>query len=138
MTRLKYKIPILCFAIANSIFINLSGSSDIIIISLLLFMAGYLIYKVYDIFDIATDGYLSLDSFSFIITILALCIYSTAVTVINIGLTAYIYLAILNIISGHYTAYLKYSYFDDGETWEYDPEEENEDDATNCKEDDND
>lgn len=146
MTWLKEKIPLFGFAIANAIFINLIDSSDTIIISILLLISGYIIYRIYDIFGFSTDGYISRDSLFFIGTIIALCIYCTAITVINTGYIAFIPLAIINMVSGYFAAYTKYSYFDDStyEDYMYEYEEEDDDDDStednddDCESDDDD
>lgn len=137
-TWLKEKFPLIGFAIANSLFIELADSSDTIIISILLFISGYIIFRMNDIFGFAVDGFVSLDCIFFIATILGLNVYATAITVINTGFTAFIPLAIVNIVSGYFAAYTKYSYFND-DTYEelVSGENNTEDDGSQTDDDDN-
>lgn len=109
------KLPILGMAISNAIFINYTGDTSTLIISIILFMTGYIISKIIDIFGLCDDGILFSDSLKIVGAIILLCAYSITLTVTLIGQIAFFPLAVLDIISGYFASFLQYEdeYYDD-------------------------
>ncbi len=126
MARFSKQLPLLGFAILNTIYIDYTEPSSILIISLMLFLSGYIIFKIIDIFGFCYEGIIFSDSLEIIGLITLLCIYCIAVTVKMTNQIAFIPLAILDIVSGYFAAQFRYE--DDPY---YEDEDEEDDDDNN-------
>lgn len=126
MARFSKQLPLLGFAILNTIYIDYTEPSSILIISLMLFLSGYIIFKIIDIFGFCDEGIIFSDSLEIIGLITLLCIYCIAVTVKMTNQIAFIPLAILDIVSGYFAAQFRYE--DDPY---YEDEDEEDDDDNN-------
>lgn len=119
MTRFAKQFPILGLAIANAIFIEDAKNSSILIISFIIFLAGYIIFKIVDIFGFCDEGILFSDSLKIVGLIILLCIYCTIITVIMTNQIAFVPLALIDIISGYAAAYFRYDnddFYDDDDS----------------------
>lgn len=95
MNWFKNRIPLLGFAIINYFFIENINDSSPLITSLLILFAGYIIGKL------KNDAY----EHPFLYFIITECIYYTLVTIVETNQIAFLFVAIMDFLSGYIVCY---------------------------------